>query len=166
MQLLLFSGPWPPPIVPWQAAISGAPAADHHDVIEITTLPEPRRSRQMCCFSGEERFEILDMIPSPPVEVNWQEARWFAAEIVRQAVEDFCEPPQPLDPPPEVPERSIRQWRRMARSRARKVERFRHDAEEFLWSAWFESLCRGMGADPEYIRDGIYAKHDQELGDE
>lgn len=120
-----------------------------------------RSNRQSPAFDAEELFEVLDMVPRPAANVNWEEAGEITQAILYQAVEDFLESRQNLIPPEALYGSHRRQWLRMARSRAKKVEMNRRDAEEFFFSAWYDRLCGSLGLDPDVVRDAVFAQEIQ-----
>jgi hypothetical protein len=89
---------------------------------------------------------------------NAQEAREIGMAIIRQAIEDYTEPPQSLDIPDGVWPKKVRQWLRLARSRARRIEANREDAVSFLFSPWFDLICEALDLDLEQVRDRILDK--------
>lgn len=116
------------------------------------------RSRK---YGRMEWFVLLGMVPQKAIKVTSQEAIDLAIAIIRQAAEDLCAPPMRQDPPPDLRGSELKQWLRLARSRVRRVEAAREDAERFFWSPWFEDLCDAMDADHEVIREQVYERRDQ-----
>lgn len=115
------------------------------------------------CFDVDEVFFLLDMLPSEALMVNRQEARDLAIASIHQAVEDFRAEPIALEIPGHLHKRSDRSaWLRVARSRSRRAELHRADAERFFRSAWFEDMCEVIGLSPDEIRRGIYDRKNRQ----
>lgn len=117
------------------------------------------RTRIAPAYDQEEIFQLFDALPKERLEVNNDDALRIAQAVIALAVEDLYAACQSFDLPDTLqtePERN--QWLRQARSRARRIEAFREDAERFLWSGWFDTICEVMDADPDTIRDRIYER--------
>lgn len=162
MQLSLFG---PITIAPGSATYEDAAEYAAPVMRKVAAVLEPSRPerwpRQSMAFDAEELFEVLDMVPRPAADANWEEATEITQAILYQAIEDFLEPRQNLIPPESLDGSHRRQWLRMVRSRAKKIEMNRRDAEEFFFSGWYECLCESLDLDPDVVRDAVFAREIQ-----